>query len=435
MNFINFIEVLKLGVIKNMNNTKISEIINANVILAYWKRIKNKPWFWCIVAGIISIAAIGIYFIFFNGIKPKYDKNGEPIFVELSNEVYFNADDFLGYHVSVRGIVFQVLGTNKNTKNIYVWLAPEENEQNVIIECPANVDVNSGDYISCEGYIKSVSKFKNDFDTVIITPILQSTSIKKITYMEAMRPTLKTVELNNALREQYGYSISVNKVEFSEYETRVYITVKNNGKADFIVYEDLAAIVQNGKQYDTQYNRDADYEEIAYEIIVGASSSGVITFPAIEQSDFQFIIEGYTPIYEEDLNKYIFNISVNKTDNQSALSIEECQVYTNKKFPITLKHSNKTIIIDSIEYEFWETEESENTCYISIMFNITSYYNVQDFPFEFSLIGENTYTIKTYKIEEGVNAYKNDINSISFFTAYEDADILPIDNYELVFKT
>lgn len=304
-----------------MNNTENYETRNENIDTSALESNNKKPifkrvWFWCIIATIILAGAVCIYCVFFNSAKPKYDENGVPVFVELSNDVYSNADDYLGYHVSVKGIVFQVIGNSKNTKDIHVWLAPEENEQTVIIQCETDTNIYSGDYISCEGYIKRVSKFKNDFGTTLITPIIHSTNIQKITYMEAMRPTLKTVRLNNAICEQYGYSITVNKVEFSDVETRVYITVKNKGSSDFTVYEDYATIVQNGKQYDTQYNRDANYEEIAHEIVVGASSSGVITFPAIKQNDFQFIIEGYTPVYEEDLEKYIFNISMNGTSNQ-----------------------------------------------------------------------------------------------------------------------
>ena len=304
---------------KNKENIEVSnETVNEEIseIISKEKPIYKKIWFWGIVAAVVVAIAVGVYFIFFNSPKPKYDENGKPVYVELTDDVYANADDYLGHHVSIKGIVFQVLGNSKNTKDVHVWLAPENSEKNVIIQYDSNVEINAGDYITCEGYIKSVSKFKNDFDTEIITPIIRSSDIKKITYMEAMRPTLKTVELSNAEKEQYKYKITVNKVEFAAEETRLYITVTNNGSSDFTVYEDNATIVQNGKQYDTQYNRDADYEEISHEIVKGAKSSGVITFPAIEQKDFKFIIEGYTPVYEEDLEEYIFNISMTGTSEQ-----------------------------------------------------------------------------------------------------------------------
>lgn len=311
-----------------LNSTENNEIrtetfesdISENV---HKKPIYKRIWFWGIVAAVVVAIAVGVYFIFFNSTKPKYDENGKPVYVELTDNVYANADDYLGHHVSIKGIVFQVLGNSKSTKDVHVWLAPENSEKNVIIQYDSNVEINAGDYITCEGYIKSVSKFKNDFDTEIITPIIRSSDIKKITYMEAMRPTLKTVELSNAEKEQYKYKITVNKVEFAAEETRLYITVTNNGSSDFTVYEDNATIVQNGKQYDTQYNRDADYEEISHEIVKGAKSSGVITFPAIEQKDFKFIIEGYTPVYEEDLEEYIFNISMTGTSEQPANKKEE----------------------------------------------------------------------------------------------------------------
>ena len=279
-------------------------------VLSKKKPIYKKIWFWSVITVVLIAIATSIYIMFFNSVKPKLDENGKQVFTELLDNVYASAEDYLGYHVSIKGIVFQVLGNSKDTKDVHVWLAPETSDKNVIIQYDNDAEINSGDYITCSGYIKSVSKFKNDFDTEIITPIIYSSDIKKISYIEAMRPTLKSVELSNTIKEQYNYSISVDKVEFAAEETRLYLTVTNNGSADFTIYEDMATIVQDGKQYDTQYNREGNYEEVSHNIVVGAKSSGIITFPAIEQKDFKFIIEAYSPVYEEDIEEFTFNISL-----------------------------------------------------------------------------------------------------------------------------
>jgi hypothetical protein len=61
--------------------------------------------------------------------------------------------------------------------------------------------------------------------------------------------------------ETHGYTIAVDKVEFYNDETRIYLSVNNDGKATFYVDTDGSIIVQNKKQFNTEYIYDADYKE------------------------------------------------------------------------------------------------------------------------------------------------------------------------------
>ena len=47
-------------------------------------------------------------------------------------------------------------------------------------------------------------------------------------------------------------------MELAEKETRVAVTVTNNGAAAFSIYDSSAKIVQNGKQFEREYNSYAD---------------------------------------------------------------------------------------------------------------------------------------------------------------------------------
>ena len=74
-----------------------------------------------------------------------------------------------------------------------------------------------------------------------------------------MVPTIKSVELSRVTQDQLGYSITVEKVEFAEKETRVYVTIQNNGSSNFSAYSFNSKIIQNGKQYEEARNYSADY--------------------------------------------------------------------------------------------------------------------------------------------------------------------------------
>ncbi len=267
----------------------------------------KKVWVW-IVAGVVLVTFVfGTILLLNRDTKPKLDKDGNPMFVELTNEVYTNAKDYLGYHINIKGQVFQVMSDNGNVKGIQIWIDPNTCEQNMMIYYNTDVEVKQGDYIMCSGYIDSVTEYKNAYDAKLYAPLVISSDLVKATYIDVMSPTTATITPENLKQEKYGYSISIDKIEFAEKETRVYATATNNGKALLNIGD--AVIVQNGKQYNSTDNYEADYDEIPYEIVKGVSSSGIILFPAITTNDFELTIDIHSDDYDEEIDKFTFKIS------------------------------------------------------------------------------------------------------------------------------
>lgn len=300
----------------NVGNVVTETLGKTNLVTDGKRPFYKTVWFW-IVVGVVAITAIvTTVFLLVRDTKPKYDKEGNPLFVELTNEVYTNAKDYLGYHINIKGKVFQVMGDNGTSKGIQIWLDPDTCEQNLMIYYTSDVEVKQDDYIMCSGYIDSVTKYKNAYDTELHVPLVYSTDLKKATYIDVMAPTTETVTPENLKQEKFGYSVSIDKIEFSEKETRVYATVTNNGKALMNVGD--AVIVQDGKQYNSESNYEANYDEIPYEIVKGASSSGIIVFPPISNNNFELTIDVHSDDFDEELEKFVFNVSgeVNATQKQ-----------------------------------------------------------------------------------------------------------------------
>lgn len=273
------------------------------------KPLFKKWWFWAAIIAIVIAIAVTVYLVLNREIKPKLDDNDEPIFIEMTDEVYTNADDYLGYSVTVSGKVFQVLGDTGTSKGVQIWLDPKTSEQNMWIYYTNDVDIKQGDYVVCSGYIKSVTKYDNNYGAELFAPLLISNDMKKSNYIEVMSPTIASLEFDDTKGEQHNYSIAVNKVEFAENETRVYFTADNKGSATMYTGLDDAVILQNGKQYSVKHNYDAEYEEIPYELYSGAASTGIVSFPKIEKQDFQLIVEIHSDDMEEKFEKFVFNIS------------------------------------------------------------------------------------------------------------------------------
>lgn len=108
-----------------------------------------------------------------------------------------------------------------------------------------------------------------------------------------MRPTIKTIDVNET-QDHYVYKITLEKVEFAENETRVYINVENSGSDEFSIYSFNGVISQNGNQYEEQSNYNADYPEMNNSLLVGNKTEGIIAFPALEDAPFTFTIDAYS---------------------------------------------------------------------------------------------------------------------------------------------
>lgn len=299
------------------------------------KSLIKKWWFWVAVGVVIAAITTTTILLLNRDTKPKFDKEGNPIFVELTNEVYTNAKKYKGYHINVKGKVFQVMSDNGKVKGIQIWLDPDACEQNMMIYYNTDVEVKQGDYIICSGYIDSVTEYKNAYDAKLYAPLVISSDLVKATYMEVMAPTIATITPENLKQEKYGYAVSIDKIEFSKKETRVYTTVTNNGKA--LLYFSDAVIVQEGKQYNSTDNYEAEYEKIPYEVVKGVSCSGIIVFPVISTNDFELTIGIHSDDYNEEIDNFTFKIK------KDAIVVEKPKETTNSKTNTTNSPSSQTV--------------------------------------------------------------------------------------------
>ena len=280
------------------------------------KPLYKKTIFWIVVGVVIVSLIIGLVVFLNRDTKPKFDKDGQPVFVDMTNEVYTNIDNYLGYHVKVKGKVFQVLGDTGTSKGIQIWLDPETSEQNMWIYYTNDVEIKKDDYIICSGYIDSNTSYSNTYGAELSAPLIISGDMQKSNYIDVMSPTIDTIIPEKLKYEQAGYCISVDKIEFSNYETRIYLTANNNGKATMFIDTDSSIIIQDKKQTNAKTNYEANYEEIPYNLAVGVTSSGIVSFPAIENKEFQYTIEIHSDNVDEEFVPVTFNIGKEKQSVQ-----------------------------------------------------------------------------------------------------------------------
>lgn len=296
------------------------------------KKIYKKWWFWTII-GIVLVFDIVILISIFQGkssninknhgnnsssnneydyvkdIKP--DRNNEYIKEEQIDKIYSSAKLYAGKNIKLTGQVFNVSYYEDGSFELQMYRDVENADQNtIIVYYGNNVRVKEDDFIKVDGCVIMDYEYENAFGGKISAPAIIAYDVEKVSYIDAVRPTIKEIIVNQTINQK-GCKVTVEKVEIAEKETRVYVTVKNSSKYNFNFWEYEAKITQGSKQYEYDSNYDADYEEVQSELLPGIESTGILTFPAINKDkNFKVVLEGNSDNYNWDIKPYTYTINV-----------------------------------------------------------------------------------------------------------------------------
>lgn len=233
-----------------------------------------------------------------------------PMTEEEIQKMHADPDSYKGRELTIYG---QILDTpEKDDDAIYfqMYCDPVNYSQSVIVGyADPSLTLPADCYVKVTGTVDGKFEAENMLGGTVTGARIIATSVEESNYADAVAPTLKSIDVNQT-QEQLGYSVTIQKVEFAEKETRVYLSVTNNGNDKFFLYSFNVKILQNGTQYGEEMNYDAGYPEIESELLVGATTEGVICFPALEQASFQLSSEAHSDNWQETIEPFTFDITV-----------------------------------------------------------------------------------------------------------------------------
>ena len=230
-----------------------------------------------------------------------------PMSEDEITQMYSDPDSFKGRTLELYGRVFNEPEYDDDGVYFQMWGDPENGERNTIVACKdTSLKLQDDDYVHISGSVSGKHEGENALGSKITAPAIVADSVEVVTYQEACAPTLYTATVQTEAQTQCGYTVSVDSVELAEKETRVAVTVTNNGAAAFSIYDSSAKIVQNGKQFEREYNSYADYPELQSDLMVGASTTGIITFPVLEKADFDITLTGSSDDWDESIAPFTF---------------------------------------------------------------------------------------------------------------------------------
>lgn len=241
-------------------------------------------------------------------------KSKEKSFIDDSDikEMYSNPKKYDGKYVTLTGKIFSGPDTGEGAIAFQMWGDPKNNDLNTMIYSDKEIakDVGADDYVKVTGYIDGEFEGENRFGGTITAPQIVAEKIEVSSYQEVMSPTLKTIGINS-VKASNGVTVTLQKIEFAKNEARLYVSIDNQSGYKYNFYSFNTKIVQNGKQFEEENNYDADYPEISNEILTGVKTEGIISYKAIEQSNFQWVCEGNSDNYDFDNDTFTFDVTVN----------------------------------------------------------------------------------------------------------------------------
>lgn len=221
-----------------------------------------------------------------------------------------NPDSYKGKYITFN--VRSIDKIQEDSDTIYYQVYTDTSYGNsVIVEAPKDTvpAVTTSDYAIIDGKIDGTYSGTTIVGVDKDWAYIVADSITPSTYTDTFGKADATWDFTDQIISQNGVDIQVTKVEFNSIETRFYVTVTNNSSDAFNVWTSDAKVVQGGQQYEETYNMDADYPELSTSLLPGATSSGVLVFPTMSQSEMQLHIEGASDDWETDFQPFEFTLS------------------------------------------------------------------------------------------------------------------------------
>jgi hypothetical protein len=267
---------------------------------------------------ILGIVALYIVLIFLISVSQYADAQ---ILTDHNFTIYYNdPNSHIGQYTILTGKIFNILPSSEGYNGFQMYLSGD-NKKNVAVFYNASEVPNESsedDCVRVKGTTTEKVNSQNAFGAELSIPGINAVSLKKISCLELVDPEAKIVPVNR-IQNEGGIIVTLHKIELTNKETRVFLTIENTNKdGDIHFYPSDSLVTVGNKQYETKYS--ATYPSIRSTIPEGIREDGAVVFEPVDHKDgkFRFKIskgfsEDYPFIFDVPLSKADWNQYVNST--------------------------------------------------------------------------------------------------------------------------
>lgn len=224
--------------------------------------------------------------------------------------LWSNPESYKGAAVDITGKVFVEPERDDRTISLQIYVDPRNLEWNTIVLYGApELEVRNGDFIHLTGTVQGEFRGENPFGAELVVPVIIAHSLKVVSAVEVIAPTKFTVDVDQTL-EQHSIALTVEKIEFTDSETRVFVKLQNNSQSTARFYTFDAKAVQGERQFETTFNYDVEYPEVQSEILPGIVSEGIVLFKPLsyETGSCKLYFEVSSDDYGLDFKAFVFEV-------------------------------------------------------------------------------------------------------------------------------
>lgn len=185
-----------------------------------------------------------------------------------------NFSGYVGAKVHLNGKLNRIVSAVNNSVLVEMQISEDEKDPiNVLVVFNGNphswIDKHdSGDDLHVTGKLDKIQ----GLDKQAAQPLVVADSIQAMEPWAELAPSLLTLQVEKSVRRQ-GKEVTLNRIEFAEQETRLYVKVENKDKE--IAHLSLASPVgiQKDKEIGQLYKTEGNFE---FELRPGKTSEGII---------------------------------------------------------------------------------------------------------------------------------------------------------------
>ena len=196
--------------------------------------------------------------------------------------------------MNITGKVAQVIATSDSESQFAIETEEETPTigQRTLVVVGGNPRLTEGQWVRVEGVLHRYWNTQNLMGGEIRVPVVVARSVVAITRSDAI-PSILTVRVDESIT-RYGLTITLEKLEIADTETRVYIRAQNDSSNKASLYAFDAVLVQGTRQIKSKTLFGEDIEEPDTTLVSGTETQGILFFEPLrsESPPVKLIWEG-----------------------------------------------------------------------------------------------------------------------------------------------
>lgn len=199
--------------------------------------------------------------------------------------LYSSPNSYVGSKVNVTGKIYSIPPTGTTDLKAIQMHQGGNRDTNVLASYKDNgIQFSDDNCVRVTGTNDKQTEYRNLFGVTLTAATIRANSVEKIDCALAINPPSNVVTIEET-QEDGGIKVILHKVEFSDKNTRAYLTVENtNPDQDITFYDFNSKAIQGKKQFGTTYSFDVDYPKIESNIPPGIQEDGVVLFKPLNSS-------------------------------------------------------------------------------------------------------------------------------------------------------